>query len=130
MPIVTQDERPPGPGRFPLTEKRMLLDEGTTSSPVSMGELVLHPGAYVPPHRHDVEEAFYVVAGHPTCMTGDEVCRAAPGDAVLAPAGALHSLRNETAEDVKLVYFYPVAAKAQDLGISADYPESTADVDS
>ncbi|WP_438452986.1 cupin domain-containing protein [Streptomyces asiaticus] len=123
MPIVTLADRPAGPGRFPNTERRMLLDDGTTSSPVSMGELVLHPGAHVPPHRHEVEEAFYVVSGRPTCMTDGEVCHASPGDAVLAPAGALHSLRNETDNDVKLVYFYPKAASAKEHGISAEYPD-------
>lgn len=122
MPVVRRSERPLGPGRFPLAEKRMLLDEECGARAVSMGEITLHPGAYIPPHRHDVDESFYIVSGQVTCGTDGAECTVAAGDAVLAPTGSLHSLRNDFDQDVTLIYFYPTAAPAGAGGISAEYP--------
>ncbi len=44
-----------------------------------------------PRHRHDWDEAFYVLDGKLAITVGDEVLIAWPGDFVLAPAGTRHT---------------------------------------
>ncbi len=49
-------------------------------------------GARGPPrHRHDWDEAFYVLSGKLAVTVGDGRTIAWPGDFVLAPAGVLHT---------------------------------------
>src|SRR3954470_741081 len=47
-----------------------------------------------PLHRHDFDEAFYVLEGDLTFQLGDELRTATPGDLVFAPRGATHTLAN------------------------------------
>lgn len=44
-----------------------------------------------PPHRHDWDEGFYVVAGSLLVTVEDETVTLEPGAFALAPAGSLHT---------------------------------------
>jgi len=49
------------------------------------------------PHAHDEgDKVYYVLDGEPTAVVGDEERQLSPGEAVVAPAGTEHGIRNET----------------------------------
>jgi quercetin dioxygenase-like cupin family protein len=56
------------------------------------------PGRWAGPplHRHDFDEAFYVLEGELTFQQGEELGTAGPGELVFAPRGAVHTLANRS----------------------------------
>ena len=54
------------------------------------------PARWVGPplHRHDFDEAFYVLEGELTFQRDEELGTAGPGELVFAPRGAVHTLAN------------------------------------
>ena len=75
---------------------RSLLDR--TNAPVqnqSLAEATLPVGASTQAHYHALAEEFYYVIEGEGLMRIDEDERAvAPGDAILIPSGAVHTLKN------------------------------------
>lgn len=75
---------------------RSLLDK--TNAPVrqqSLAEAQIPPGTATTPHHHKISEEFYYVLEGEGLMTIDEESRkVGPGDAILIPAGARHTLTN------------------------------------
>jgi mannose-6-phosphate isomerase-like protein (cupin superfamily) len=66
----------------------------------------LEPGQAQKPHRHDGSDKLYaVLEGRARVTVGDESAELAPGDAVLCPAGAEHSLENAGAERAAVLVF-------------------------
>ena len=61
------------------------------------------PGRWSGPplHRHDFDEAFYVLEGELTFQRGEEVGVAGPGELVFAPRGAVHTLANRSSEPAR-----------------------------
>lgn len=106
MAHVANADRPAGPGKFDGSRVRIMLD-AKAASPVTLGEVVLEPGAGVPPHRHKVAEAFFVISGTGTALMEDEEVTVSAGDALLAPAGDLHGFRNDSSGEIRMVFFYP-----------------------
>jgi quercetin dioxygenase-like cupin family protein len=109
-------ERRATPGKFQGSLVRIMIDAAVPSSTVTLGETTMMPGAEVPPHRHKVEEVFYVIEGSGTAIVGDEEVAVDAGDALLAPAGELHGFRNDSGASLRMVFFYPAAE------VWADYP--------
>ena len=59
------------------------------------------PGQENPLHRHPrSDEVLYFVRGTGECAVGDAVYQVKPGDLVLAPKDAPHSVRNTGTEDM------------------------------
>jgi quercetin dioxygenase-like cupin family protein len=52
----------------------------------------LPPGVALPPHRHDHEDVFTMLAGSATIRIEDESEQLGPNDSVVVPTGALHLL--------------------------------------
>jgi len=48
-----------------------------------------------PLHRHDFDEAFYILEGELTFQLGDALVSRGPGELVFAPRGADHTLANQ-----------------------------------
>jgi quercetin dioxygenase-like cupin family protein len=64
----------------------------------------LEPGQEQKPHTHgDAAKVYYVLEGEATFTVGEEVRALGPGYAVLAAAGELHGVRNESAARVTLL---------------------------
>jgi len=87
---------------IPFTTKdsstiRSLLDR--SNAPVenqSLAEARLPEGAATEPHYHKLSEEFYfILEGRGAMTVGDETRAVGPGDAILIPAGAWHTLRAE-----------------------------------
>ena len=85
--------------------ERTLIDK-KVSGEISLGDCVFEPGAVVPSHRHDVEEAFYVFEGTGTAVVNDEEFEVSVGDALHIPRGARHSFRNESGRPWRMVFAY------------------------
>ncbi len=76
-------------------EIRYLVD-GSKSGGLGVFELVVPPGANVPPphsHRHN-EEFFYVVEGSIGYSVDNESRELAPGQWMSTPRGSVHAFRN------------------------------------
>lgn len=73
----------------------VLLRSEQTDGVVSVIENRMPVGAQGPPlHRHDFDEAFYVLEGELTFQLRDELLTAGPGELVFAPRNVPHTLAN------------------------------------
>ena len=62
----------------------------------SLAEATLEPGQATARHYHGVtEEIYFVLKGSGTMEVDGDMRRVRPGDAVLIPAGAWHTLEND-----------------------------------
>jgi quercetin dioxygenase-like cupin family protein len=76
-------------------ETAVLLRSELSAGQVSIIENVLPAGWEGPPlHRHDFDEAFYVLEGELTLQLRGEVGPAGPGTVAFAPRGVPHTLAN------------------------------------
>jgi quercetin dioxygenase-like cupin family protein len=69
---------------------------------LSVTENRMPAGAPGPPlHRHDFDEAFYVLEGELTFQVEDALITAGPGEFAFAPRGVAHTLANQTGEPAR-----------------------------
>lgn len=84
---------------------RSLLD--LSNAPVknqSLAEATVPPGTATEPHRHQSsEEFYYVIEGTGDMTIGEETRSVEPGDAILIPSGALHTLVNTGGSDLRIL---------------------------
>ena len=90
------------------------LDE--TRLPVAVHLWELPPGGAEGMHSHGedepLEELYLVVEGSARMRVGDETHELGPGDAVLAPVGSEHDLRNTGQTTLKVVVIWGRPAEA------------------
>jgi quercetin dioxygenase-like cupin family protein len=88
MPIVRGSEAP----EFPLPGAVVvgLASRSRGGAEVTTYRVRLDPLASMPPHRHDHEEVFTVLAGVVTTVLDGQRQQAEPGDTVIVPAGTEH----------------------------------------
>jgi quercetin dioxygenase-like cupin family protein len=88
MPIVRGSEAP----EFSLPGATVigLAARSRGSREVTTYRVRLHPFASLPPHRHDHEEVFTLLAGGVTTVLDAQEVRTEPGDTVIVPAGTEH----------------------------------------
>lgn len=84
--------------------KGSLGSEGTT-----VFENILGIGALVPWHKHEVEEVIIPFEGEGECQTEGGVERFGPGEVVIIPARAFHTVRSIGAEPLRLLAVFPSA---------------------
>jgi mannose-6-phosphate isomerase-like protein (cupin superfamily) len=73
---------------------RVLLRSEQSGGHVSVIETAPGPGAGPRLHRHDFDEAFYVMEGELTFQLREEIVHAGPGQLVFAPRGVPHTFAN------------------------------------
>lgn len=115
-------EQPESVVRIGPLEIRYLMDGTVSDAGFGMFELIVPPGAPVPPpHAHrDNEELVYVLEGRLRYSVGAETRDLVPGDHMYTPRGAVHAFSNpheQTARalitltpDIGAQYFRDVAA--------------------
>jgi quercetin dioxygenase-like cupin family protein len=88
---------------------RVLARGEESSGRVGIVESVMLPGAAGPPlHKHDFDEAFYVLDGQVTFHLGGELVTVGAGGHAFAPGGEPHTLANRGAEPARfLIVFTP-----------------------
>lgn len=101
LPLLPKGNAAVGPSQMiPLSEAGGLSQFGCFVH-------ILPPGSATSlKHWHmEEDELAYVLSGHPTLVEGDSATPMAPGDAATWKAGAEtgHCLRNDTAEEVRLL---------------------------
>ncbi|RJS85917.1 cupin domain-containing protein [Candidatus Bathyarchaeota archaeon] len=89
-----------------LPDEGRVVDESTVGSKkLIIAVRVLKPGEVVEPHKHEVEEQFYLVlSGRGIVKIGDEEREVGPFDAVYIPPGTVHS--SEAIGDEPFRYLY------------------------
>lgn len=89
-PFVTKDG----------SEIRSILDRTNSSAKnQSLAEATLPPGARTEPHVHPrTEEVYYILRGLGRMTVGTDERQVGPGDGILIPPGARHTIRNVGAE--------------------------------
>ena len=107
MAVVKKAEVPLQESR-PGLQSRKLIYEDVGSASVTIGELILKPGAILPPHKHLAEEAFYTLEGSGQATVGEETFDVEPETALLAPAGVPHGFKNSGEVPWRMLYIYPV----------------------
>jgi mannose-6-phosphate isomerase-like protein (cupin superfamily) len=82
-----------------MTYPRVLVRSEQSDGRVGIVESVMPSGAAGPSlHKHDFDEAFYVVEGELTFKLGDELVTAGAGELAFAPGGAPHTFTNRGSE--------------------------------
>jgi HTH-type transcriptional regulator, repressor for puuD len=98
---------------FPMVEispgvrGHRVVDQPQGSGAVTVGELVVAPGAGLARHRHKVEEAIIVVEGRARFTLEDVATEVGPGTMLLAPAGQPHSLDCIGSEALRIYFVFP-----------------------
>jgi putative monooxygenase len=103
MSIVRREDRPVldrGPG-LPTLQQLVDRENGSENVTILVNEFTA--GETVPSHTHDVEEVLLVVTGECTVTVDGRVEPARQGDAVIVPAGALHSIGHGSAQPCTVV---------------------------
>lgn len=97
---------------------QFLIDEKqANSSRMLVGWTVLPPGAAHERHRHpNVDEFWVVLKGKGVMYTADGEEPSVEGDVVFTPAGHWHGFRNNSDEDVVLVWGWSGAGSLEHAG--------------
>lgn len=75
----------------------------------------LEPGQFQKPHAHEGQDkVYYVTEGQGVFQVGEEEKSVAAGSAVLAPAGSVHGVRNQSTQPLVLIVF--MAPKPEHAG--------------
>ena len=107
MGVVRSTDRQAGESKFSGIVGKILIDPDSGAGAVTLGELVIEPGAELPLHKHLVEEAFFIFEGQGLALIGDDQIPVSAGDAVLAPTDVYHGFRNSSNTQLKMSFFYP-----------------------
>ena len=87
-------DQPPN-GLLRMTYPRVLVRGEESSGRVGVVESVMPPGAAGPPlHKHDFDEAFYVLEGELTFLLGGELVTVGADELAFAPGGVPHGFTN------------------------------------
>ena len=104
MVIRSEEVKPEENGGF---TRRHCIDASAGAGSVSMGTVTLQPGCSLQPHYHLVEDAMIVIEGIGEFVLEGEAVTVTKGDALLAPAGKQHFIRNTGSEPFTVVYTWP-----------------------
>ena len=107
MPIIRSTEVEFTPGRVKNTMSRILLNSERGAVAVTLGELIMNPGAELPMRTHQVEEVYVITKGTATVFLGNDTYTLSPGDVILVPAGVPHAPANHSKDPMGFLFFYP-----------------------
>ncbi len=104
---------------------QFLIDKATAGSEnLLVGWTVLPPGAMHDRHRHFHADEFWVVlSGSGVMYTDDGEAPAQQGDVVYTPRGHWHGFKNDTDQDVVLVWGWGGAGSLEDAGYEVGHLE-------
>src|SRR5260221_573166 len=87
---------------MPLT---MLCEARETGGNWSLFEEEVARGMGPPPHRHDWDEAYYILAGTVDFVVGGEAVTSHPGDFNYLPRGTVHSFKGASDVPARVLIF-------------------------
>jgi len=107
VPIIKTADVEFTPGSVPNTLRRLLVCPAGGSGAITLGELIMEPGAELPMHTHRIEESMVIVEGEATAILDNEIFNLKPRDVILVPAGEKHMLANRSNKPMSFLFFYP-----------------------
>ena len=85
------------------------------SNKLSIGMVVLPPGASGDPHTHeDSQETWYVISGKGKLRIGDEEIMLVPDTVVVAPQGIEHQIFGDNQETLKALFIFSPAGPEEE----------------
>lgn len=87
------------------TQVRFLCEASDTNSVWSLMEVTLPFGAGPPPHTHDWDEAYFVIAGEVQFAVAGQVFTAKAGDFVYTPGGVAHGFSGASDTAARVLIF-------------------------
>lgn len=87
---------------MPLT---MLCESGETGGSWSLFEEVVPLGMGPPPHRHDWDEAYYILEGEVDFLVDGEPVKSAKGDFNYLPRNTVHGFRGASQTPARVLIF-------------------------
>ncbi len=87
-----------------LTQPLVMADRGSTS--LTMGISTFEPGAVIPLHSHNVEEAITILEGEAVAIVDGKEYVVRPYDTTFAPPGIQHHFRNDSDRPMKFLWTY------------------------
>jgi len=78
-----------------MVTANVVLQGEETGGRMSVTELTLPPNAGPPLHRHDFDEAFYLLEGELVFQLEDALVTKGPGESIFAPRNVAHALVNQ-----------------------------------
>ncbi len=112
MPHFVLDKIPTV-SQFPGVTHRFIINKKTGATGVQLAEVVLQPGAALPLHTHDVDDAMFVVAGTGKFIEEDTETPIGAGMALLAPAKTKHTLRNDGKHPLRIIFVWPTVEEVK-----------------
>jgi quercetin dioxygenase-like cupin family protein len=87
-----------------ISQPLVMAERGSTS--LTMGISTFQPGAVIPLHTHNVEEAITILEGEAVAIIEgrESICR--PFDTTFVPPGTPHHFRNDSAGQMKFLWTY------------------------
>jgi mannose-6-phosphate isomerase-like protein (cupin superfamily) len=83
--------------------KRLVHPKTTGSKNLGVSICYLNPGEEVIPHKHEYEEAYFILNGEGTMILDDETIHLEKNLSVYVPANALHGQKNDGNEPLAIL---------------------------
>ena len=107
MPFVMKGEAQGGRSASG-TQSHTLVGKDNGGNNLTVVDAGIDPGAGLALHTHPgYEEAMLVVEGNIEAVLEDETRILGPGDLLLAPAGAKHTITNQSDKPARVLAIYP-----------------------
>ncbi len=107
MPVIRRSDQTTSQP-FPGATATAMVSAATGSEYLTVGELLVEPGASSAYHIHpNTEESIFVIEGEIEFRLGPNRFRATSGDCVLANRGIGHGLQNVGDSTARLITMYP-----------------------
>lgn len=107
MPIIRSTEVKFTTGDTKGIKSRVMINSERGAVAVTLGEVIMNPGAELKMHTHQVEEAFVITKGTAAVVLGNDTYVLNPSDVILAPARVPHTLANHGKDPMGFLFFYP-----------------------
>lgn len=87
-----------------VTQPLVMADRGSTS--LTMGLSTFQPGATIPLHTHNVEEAITILEGEAVAIIAGQESIVGPNDVTFVPPGVPHHFRNDSDGIMRFLWTY------------------------
>jgi len=87
-----------------ITQPLVMAERGSAS--LTMGISTFQPGAVIPLHTHNVEEAITILEGEAVAIIDGQVSVCRPYDTTFVPPGTPHHFRNDSGREMRFLWTY------------------------
>lgn len=87
-----------------ITQPLVMPERGSKS--LTMGISTFRPGAVIPLHTHNVEEAITILSGEAVAIIDGQETVCHPFDTTFVPPGVPHHFRNDSAGEMQFLWTY------------------------